>query len=321
MSARGPYINDMVENMPVEGVYLVRDKNSAMTRAGKPYIALNLGDKTGLVKGRIWDNAEALGKHFETGDIVRVKAFAIKYQSTLQLNITAIDKHVPADGSLDEFLPVSALDAGACLDELRGIIDSIGNQYLRALLQSLFADDDFVTAFKRAPAAKSIHHDYLGGLIEHTLNVTRLARDIDTDILLTGAIVHDIGKTRELSFERSFEYTDSGRLIGHIMLGVDIISAHIARIDHFPAELADIVKHCILSHHGQLEFGSPKRPKIMEAFLLAYLDDIDAKMYAVASFIRQEKKDGSQWTGYHKLFDRYLYTGTFIPDADDRVAP
>lgn len=324
MSCKHCYINNIKENTPVEDLFLVKEKNSGMTRNGKPYLALILADKTGEVKGRVWDNAEKLGTFFNEGDIVRIKSYAILYKGVLQLNISAVAKYTGDDSVLSEFLPASANDLEKCFKELKLFIHEIENTHLRSLIETIFDDDKIVVAFKTAPAAKTIHHDYLGGLLEHTLKVTQLAVDvskyyknINRDTLLAGAILHDIGKIYELSYDRSFAYTDAGRLVGHIMLGVEIITEKIKLLPDFPEDLATIIKHLILSHHGQYDFGSPKRPKTLEAFLLSYLDDIDAKMYGLTQFIKKEKKFDTKWTSYHKLFDRYIYTDTFIDDDID----
>lgn len=324
MSGKGFYINDIKENTHVEGLFLVKEKNSGMTKNGKPYIALNLADNTGDVKGRIWDNAEKLGSLFSQGDIVKIKSYSIRYQGVLQLNIGTIEKYIGDDITLCELLPASKNDPEECFSELMSFVEEIDNVHLKKLIQTVFDDKEIVTAFKTAPAAKTIHHDYLGGLLEHTLKVTRLAIDvskhyknIDSDTLLAGAILHDIGKIYEISYKRNFEYTDVGRLVGHITIGIEIVNEKLNLLPDFPEELAAVIKHLILSHHGQYEFGSPKRPKTLEAFLLSYLDDIDAKMYGIAQYIKKEKRNDSKWTSYHKLLDRYIYTDTFIEDKID----
>ena len=234
MSCKHCYINNIKENTPVEDLFLVKEKNSGMTRNGKPYLALILADKTGEVKGRVWDNAEKLGTFFNEGDIARIKSYAILYKGVLQLDISAVAKYTGDDSVLSEFLPASANDLEKCFKELKLFIHEIENTHLRSLIETIFDDDKIVVAFKTAPAAKTIHHDYLGGLLEHTLKVTQLAVDvskyyknINRDTLLAGAILHDIGKIYELSYDRSFAYTDAGRLVGHIMLGVEIITEKI----------------------------------------------------------------------------------------------
>lgn len=318
---KGIYIKDIKEKTEVESLFLVKDKNNGITKNGKPYISLNLIDKTGDVKGRIWDNAEKLDSQFCQGDIVKVKSYSILYQAELQLNISAIAKYTLDDVNLREFLRASKNDPENDYNELMSLAKTIDNPHLKKLINTIFDDDKIVAAFKTAPAAKTIHHDYLGGLLEHTLNVTRLANDVhkhfsnvSRDILITGSILHDIGKIHELSYDKNFGYTDAGRLAGHIILGLEIINDKLRMLPDFPEDLALIIKHLIISHHGQYEFGSPKRPKTLEAFLLNYLDDMDAKMCAVAQFIKKEQKPDTKWTSYHKLFDRYIFTQTFIDD-------
>ena len=312
------YINALKENIKIEDIFLVQNKNIAATKNGKPYIALNLSDKTGVVKSRVWDNAEKLSKQFDAGDIVTVKAYSVIYQGEIQLNINNIIKIADEDTDLTFFLPSSENDPDQSIKELFTIIDSIKNSHLKKLLQTIFDDKFILSCFKKAPAAKTIHHDYIGGLLDHTLNVTRLAIDvsknynhIDQELLITGAIIHDIGKTQELSYERNFDYTDIGRLIGHISIGVEMINDKIAQLPDFPTDLAIILKHLILSHHGKFEFGSPKRPKTLEAMMLHYLDDIDSKICAVTDYIEKESNPDTKWTAYNRLMDRFFYTDIY----------
>ena len=319
MDTKKIYVKDLPENAHIEGLFLIKDKNNGMTKNGKQYIALNLTDKTGEVKARIWDNAEKLGARFSQGDIVNLKAFSVMYQGTLQLNINSIEKITADDSLLMELLPASKINTDELFEELLGICRTFSNPHLNKLIELIFGCAANAKAFKKAPAAKSIHHDYLGGLIEHTTNVTRLARaiaplypNLNADLLLTGAILHDIGKIQELAYENNFTYTDAGRLIGHITLGDEIVADAIKQLPEFPRDLALVVRHLMLSHHGQYEFGSPKRPKTPEALLLSYLDDLDAKMFGFTEQIKKEKNPDSKWTSYNKLFDRYLYTDTFV---------
>ncbi|MCX8043766.1 MAG: HD domain-containing protein [Desulfobacterota bacterium] len=309
------FIRDLTENNEVEDLFLVRSKNNGITKAGKPYIALTLGDATGEVKGRIWDNAEKLGERFHDGDIVRVKGFSVLYQGALQLNISDIDCCTDVDAA--DFLPASTNDPEATYAAILLLIEGVQNSHLKTLLQNIFGNDAVAHAFKRAPAAKTLHHDYLGGLMEHTHMVARIAKDmvgyyptLNQDLVIAGALLHDIGKIRELSCETSFEYSDSGRLLGHIVMGDEIVREAIEKIDGFPSELAMVLRHIVLSHHGQYEFGSPKRPKTLEAVLISYIDDLDAKMYGFTRAVTKEKSTRTGWTTYNKLFDRYLYAGT-----------
>jgi len=327
------FVSEIKENTQVEDLFLVKEKNNAVTKNGKPYLALVLADRTGTVKGRVWEDAEKCGRLFSQGEIVRLKSNALLYQGELQLNIIAISRHAEVPVRLPDFLPSSPHDPVQSFSALIDMIAMIQDVHLARLLTAIFDDQQIAAAFRAAPAARSIHHDYLGGLLDHTVMVTRLALDIskyyphvDRDMLIAGAVLHDIGKIYELSYENNFEYTDSGRLLGHIMLGVEIIDQKLQLIPDFPDDRAAVLKHLIVSHHGQYEFGSPKRPKMLEALLLSYLDDLDAKMYGLAHFIKKERRKDTRWTGFYRLFERYIYTGTFIdeqtipPKADENPA-
>ena len=321
MERKPVYIKDIKEKTQVEGIFLVKDKNQGMKKSGSPYIGLKLSDRTGEVKARIWDDAEKWGSRFSEGDIVKVSAWAITYQGALQLNVTSIERC--AEGTVDasDFLQAAPINRDVAFQELLAFIDRIDTALIRELLHAVFDDPTLAPLFKTAPAAKTLHHACIGGLLQHTLQVTRLAWDVSAhyphvnrDLLIAGAMLHDIGKIHELSFRDSFDYSDQGRLIGHITIGVEIISAKIALIPEFPDALALILKHLILSHHGEYIFASPRRPKTLEAFLLNYLDDLDSKMEGVREFIQKEKKPDAKWTGYNKQFDRYIYTETFVGD-------
>jgi 3'-5' exoribonuclease len=326
MERKPVYIKDIKEKTPVEGTFLVRDKNQGMKKSGSPYIGLVLSDRTGETKARIWDDAEKLGNKFSEGDIVKVSAWAILYQGSLQLNVTSIERCAEGTVDVGEFLPAARIDREAAFQELLSFIDRIDTAPVRELLHAIFDDPALAALFKTAPAAKTLHHACIGGLLEHTLQVTRLAWDVSVhyphvnrDLLLAGAMLHDIGKIYELSFRTSFDYSDQGRLIGHITLGVEIIDDKIRAIPEFPEQLSLVLKHLILSHHGEYIFASPRRPKTLEALLLNYLDDLDSKMEGVREFIQKEKKPDTKWTGYNKLFDRYIYTETFVDEESENA--
>lgn len=317
-------IKNLTEKTPVEGIYLVREKNQGIKKSGAPYIGLTLSDKTGEVKARIWDDAEKLGSRFGEGDIVRIKGWAIMYQGALQININHIETHRAGDLNVFDYLPASRIDVDKAFAELISVIDIITNAHLQALLRSVFQDVEIAHLFKVAPAAKNLHHAYVGGLLEHTLQVAKIAHAIaayyphvDRNLLLAGALLHDIGKIYELSWRNNFDYTDAGRLIGHITIGLELVSKKIMEQGEFPDDLALVLKHLLLSHHGEYIFASPRRPKTLEALLLNYLDDLDSKMESLRQFINKEKRPETNWTGYNKLFDRYIYTKTFVDDATD----
>ncbi len=308
---------------PVKDVFLVREKQNGKTKAGKPYIALVLCDKTGSAKGRVWDRAEELSARFGQGDLVEINAHPVEYQGSLQLNVRDINKHT-GETDISAFLPASAKNPEACFKELMEISETINDKYLRELVFKVFEDDAIAKAFKKAPAAKSVHHCYIGGLIEHTLSLARIAegvadfykKEINRDLLITGCLLHDIGKIYELNYETNFDYTDVGRLMGHIVVGVEIINEKLKLIDNFPEDTAFAVKHMILSHHGEYEFGSPKRPKTIEALTLHFLDNLDAKISGVTDFMKEHSSD-SKWTGYYKFMERYFYTDTFNRIEED----
>ena len=323
------YIDQIRENQDVEGTFVVTEKNVATSRSGSPYLRLKLSDRTGEIEARIWDESEVLGSLFERGDVITIKGHAGSFQDRLQLNIKALKKCPDNEVVLEDFLPTAPRPADQMLKELNDISTTITNPYLRTLVMAFLEDNDFLAVFQRLPAAKRLHHVYLGGLLEHTLSVAQLAQriegqypDIDRDLLLTGAVLHDVGKVRELSCVLGFDYTDEGRLLGHIAMGMDMVSQRMNQIHGFPEELAMLVKHLMLSHHGQYEFGSPRRPKTPEAEILYRLDDLDAKINGIQAFMRQGN-DGSRWTDYHRIFDRFFYLAsgeaTFPlspPDAD-----
>lgn len=311
---KNKYIKDIKEREHITDVFLVTKKETAISKTGKPYLNLRLMDSTGELEARVWDDAEECGKGFQKNDVVTIKGFAVAYQGGVQLNVTSV-KALPEGGySLRDFLPCSKKDPKAMAAELEGLISGMKDRHLKALLTAIFNDPEIKEKFMIAPAAKSMHHPYLGGLAEHVLSICALAgkvvehygSGINKDLLTAGAILHDIGKIYELSYQRSFEYTDEGRLIGHITMGVELIDRKLPEVKDFPRELSILLKHLILSHHGTLEFGSPKRPKTIEAIILSYLDDMDAKVNTVHALIQQEG-DGSNWTAYQRLFERYIY--------------
>jgi len=318
---KGIFISEINKNSNVEGVFLVKEKHMGVTKSGIPYLSLKLMDRTGDINARVWEDAEEYDRIFDKDDFIIAIGRSSIYQGGMQLTITDLKKCDEKDIDLEDFLPASPFLVEDMFNELKLIIDDVRDKYLRKLLKLFFEDDEFVKLFTRAPAAKALHHVYLGGLLEHSLSVARLARmvsdnydNINRDLLLTGAILHDIGKVHEFSYRKVFDYTDIGRLIGHIIIGVEMIEEKIKKIEGFPSDLKLLLKHMILSHHGEYAYGSPKRPKTLEAFILYYLDDLDAKVNGFQQFIAKDSDRQSSWSGYHKLFDRYLFKQTYISD-------
>jgi len=324
------FVKDIKEKDQVSGAFLAAKKETGIGKTGKPYLVIRLMDSTGNIEARIWDNAEGAAKRFDKDDVVSIKGYAVAYQGGIQLNVSDIYALPDSDYSIRDFLPSSKRDPDEMMTELDGIVSRVEDRHIKALLTSIFKDPKLRELYKTAPAAKVMHHPYLGGLIEHVLSICGLAAlvgghynngkglpsSVNKDLLIAGAILHDIGKIYELSYRRSFDYTDEGRLIGHITIGVEMIDTHINAIKDFPRQLAVLLKHIILSHHGQLEFGSPKRPKTLEAIILSYLDDMDAKVAAVRALIEGGKDAESNWTPYQKLFERYIYRGVWEGEKD-----
>ena len=307
------FINQFKRGQSVEGFFLTKEKTVSKTKTGNPYLSLRLADRTGEIEGRVWDKASDFGSLFEKDDVIKVHGEVDEFQGVLQLRVLRLRKAAAGEFDLIDFLPKTAHDVDSMLSEIKGIAESLRNPHLRALLESFLADEEFVKKFKTAPAAKAMHHVYIGGLLEHTLSVLRLIRlvapqykAIDPDLILAGGFLHDIGKVDELAYERAFDYTDRGRLLGHITLTLEKIGKKIQSLPDFPETLALLLKHLILSHHGEYVFGSPKRPKTLEALLLHHLDDLDAKINGFMAWIDKEKESPSRWTSYHKLFDRFI---------------
>lgn len=315
------FIEDIKEGARVEGAFLVTRKNLAQSRAGKPYIAMRLMDKTGDLEARVWDSAERLSKGFKLDDVVSLKGSAVEYQGKVQINVSSIERVEDSEYDLRDYLISSKRDPQEMMKEVDAIVDSMEDAYIKALLQGIFSDDDLRRAYMTAPAAKMMHHPYLGGLLEHVVSLLTLGdfaashykETVNRDLLLAGLMLHDIGKVTELSYERSFNYTTEGKLIGHIVMGVELIERRARLIEGFPDELLLHLKHIILSHHGILEYGSPKRPKTVEALLISHLDDMDAKMNAIGMLVEgysdegSEGDEGDDWTDYQRIFERYIY--------------
>jgi 3'-5' exoribonuclease len=311
------YISEIKENENVDSLFLVKEKTYGTTKTGNAYLKLKFGDRSGEMEGRVWTLTEALNGSFEKDDFVRVKGRATSFQEHLQINITQIDRVGEETVDLSDFLPVSEKDIDQMFQSMIEVTGQIKNPYLRELLEHFWADEGFVKKFKWAPASKWLHHSHLGGLLEHTLSLTKLVQKItelyeglDIDLLLAGAILHDLGKVDELSYQRSFDYSDEGRLLGHIILGIEKVEDKINQINDFPKDLSVLIKHLLLSHHGQYVWGSPKRPMTLEAVMLHFIDDLDAKMNGIKQFMKTQVPEGSRWSAYHRTFEQYFYMTT-----------
>jgi len=310
-ASKGPSVVDLQPGQNIQSVFLVQSKDVREKKTGEPYLSLILMDRTGELDAKMWDNVAPILDTFDRSDFVRVKGVTQLYQNRTQLTIHSL---VPVDGAdvdITEFLPASRRDALEMMAELRGIIGSMRSEPLKALLESIFADAAVAEGFMRAPAAKTIHHAWLGGLLEHVLSLCSLARpvaahyrNIDEDLLLAGCILHDIGKISELSYSRAFGYTTEGQLLGHMQIALRLVADHLP--PGFPPKLRNLLEHLILSHHGQLEFGSPKLPVFPEALLLHHLDNLDSKMETMRATIEKDKGNAGEWTGYNYALERSL---------------
>jgi 3'-5' exoribonuclease len=301
----------------IEETYLVTSKQVSTAKNGVTYLSIKLADKTGEIDGKLWDNADEVAGRFEREDFVRIKGIAANYQGTMQIKMKTLEKVDDAKVDIANFVQTSLRNSDDMVKELRTMTAEIKSVHLKQLVAAFLNDTQFMELFKRTPAAKTLHHNYVGGLLEHVVELMSLARDVakhypsvDVDLLMAGAFLHDIGKVRELSVRKSIEYTTEGRLIGHISLGYEMIVEKMNAIHAFPAELAMLLKHIMLSHHGEYEFGSPKRPKIQEAIIINYLDDLSAKINNFQATLKRENVGQGEWTTYSKMHDRYLYRQT-----------
>jgi 3'-5' exoribonuclease len=310
------YIKDIKAGDKINEFFLVAEKNSAYSQKGALYLNLRLKDKTGEVDGKVWDNVPELEKAFKKGDIVHIQSRALSYKNVLQLSLLNIRR--AADDEVDpaDYFPAAEGDIDDMYGQLMAYAEKVQSPPLKKLLDAFFQDEKTRELFKRAPAAKGFHHSYIGGLLEHTLSVTQLLDQVtdhypgmNRDLIITGGILHDIGKIHEFTYDRLVDYSDEGRLIGHIVLGVEMANAKMAAIEDFPEQLAMELRHILLSHHGVLEFGSPKRPKTLEALIVHHMDDLDAKINAFREFIKDADGNESDWTPFHRLLERFIYKG------------
>jgi 3'-5' exoribonuclease len=307
------YIKDYREGDRVFDIYLCKHKQSAVTKNGQPYENVILQDKTGTIDAKVWEPNNPGISEYDSMDYIEVYGDVNSFQGALQISVKRIrvcreDEYNPAD-----YLPVSSKNIDTMYQELLGLIKSIENAHLRGLLESFFVKDEaFIKAFRNSSAAKTVHHGFVGGLLEHTLSVTKLCdyycRNypiLKRDLLLTAAMCHDIGKTKEISAFPENDYTDDGQLLGHIVMGSQMVAEHAAKIEGFPHKLLAQVQHCILAHHGKYEFGSPKIPAIIEAVALNYADDTDAKLETFKEIL-ENNSENSGWLGYNRLFESNL---------------
>lgn len=307
------YIKDLKDGDRVNDIYLCKHRQSAVTKNGKPYESVTLQDKTGTIDAKVWEpNNPGIGE-YEALDYIEVVGEVTNFMGALQVNVKRIRLCQEGEYDPSEYLPVSSKDIGSMYEELLGFIASIQNTYLKQLLESFFVKDEaFAKNFRNSSAAKTVHHGFIGGLLEHTLSVTKLCDYycsaypiLKRDLLLTAAMCHDIGKTKEISPFPENDYTDEGQLLGHIVMGSQMIGERAAQIEGFPHGLLTQLQHCILAHHGKYEFGSPKIPALIEALALNYADDTDAKLETFKEIL-ENNSENKGWLGYNRLFESNL---------------
>jgi 3'-5' exoribonuclease len=327
---KSPYVNELEPNRVITTSFLVHSKEVRQKKTGELYLSLMLGDRTGELDSKMWDNVTEVIDCFDRDDFVKVKGLIQVFHNRPQLTIHKLRRMDDSEIDYADYFPSSKRDPDEMWNELRGIVAGMSNPHLKGLLEAMLDDEDISRRYRRAPAAKQIHHAYLGGLIEHVLSLCALARmtaahypHVDYDLLLAGVVLHDIGKIYELNYERGFSYSNEGQLLGHINIGLRMVADKLRGLADFPPPLRTLVEHMILSHHGQLEFGSPKLPQFPEALLLHYIDDLDSKMECMRALIEHDRQVEGCFTTYSTALtrtalkkDRYLSGTPETPSPD-----
>ena len=323
------------ENKVVTSTFVVVAKQIKPKKTGEPYLALTLGDRSGQLDAKMWDNVEDVLEAFEQDDFLKVKGLVNKYKQRFQLTIHKLRKLGESEIEFSDYLPKTTKDIDELWRTLAAFVAGFQNSHLKALVQAFMADPEIAAAYRNAPAAKTLHHAYIGGLLDHVVSLFRscdlICRNypqINRDLLLTGAFLHDIGKIHELTYNRSFSYTTKGQLLGHMIIELEMLQAKLDRLPDFPEELKTMVEHLIISHHGQYEFGSPKLPMFPEALMLHYLDDLDSKMEAMRAHFERESTLDGPWTSYNASLGRpllntekYLAAKTPVPTEESVTEP
>lgn len=308
------YVRDLQEKDSVASVFLATDKVVAADKNGKPFMSLNLNDATGSINAKLWEKVDEYAQQFRSGDFVEVKGHVQLYQNRKQVVVhelrVASDDHV----QLKDYVATGQVDPELLFTELLTLVRTMKDAHIQKLCEDVLNDPQFKVKFLNSPAAKTIHHAYRGGLIEHIVSICHLLEavakqypELNRDLLIFGGIFHDIGKVWELEVANQISYSDSGRLVGHMGIACELIDQKAQRIMGFPSELRDILKHIVLSHHGKLEYGSPKLPMLPEAVVVAMIDELDSRMNTILTFMHEEVKSGERWTRFHPQLERYFY--------------
>ncbi len=327
---KSPYVKELEANKSFTATFLVRSKEIREKKTGEPYLSLSFCDRTGEVEAKMWDNVAEVMDTFERDDFVKVKGLIQIYHNRPQLTIHKMRRLEDSEVDFADYFPASARDPEDMWRELRAIIAGMADAHLRALVDAVLDDPEIAQRYRKAPAAKQIHHAWLGGLLEHVLSLCQLCRvtaehyRVDPNLLLAGAVLHDVGKIYELSYDRSFGYTTEGQLLGHMVIGLRIVADKLRHLPDFPPRLRTLVEHMIVSHHGKYEFGSPKLPQFPEALLFHYLDDMDSKMECMRSLVEQDRQVDGHFTGYNVSLERtVLKKAKYMSNAPafERPAP
>jgi len=309
---KSPYVAELQPNQVITATFLVQQKDIRQKKTGEPYLSLMLGDRTGEIDAKMWDNVEEVMSTFERDDFVRIRGLAQIHLNRLQITIQKLQKVEESSIDLADYFPASKRNPEEMFVELRQMLSALTNPHLHALCQAFLDDNEIARLYKIAPAAKSMHHAYLGGLLEHVLSMANLARmmaphyEADLDLLLTGVLLHDIGKIHELTYDRSFGYSVEGSLVGHMFIGLRMMDEKLRAVPGFPANLRLLLEHMILSHHGQLEFGSPKQPAFLEALLLHHIDNLDSKMASLRTSLEKDRGIDGFFTGFNAALERQI---------------
>jgi len=309
------YISDCTrhENKIITSNFVVVSKQIKPKKTGEPYLALTLGDRSGQLEAKMWDNVEEVLNAFEQDDFLKIKGLVNKYKNRFQLTIHKLRRLGESEIEFSDYLPKTTRNIDELWQALTDFVASFQNPHLRSLVQTFMSDPEIAAAYRNAPAAKTLHHAYIGGLLDHVVSlfrscdlVCRNYPQVNRDLLLTGAFLHDIGKIHELAYNRSFSYTTRGQLLGHMIIELEMLQAKLALVPDFPPELKTLLEHLIISHHGEYEFGSPKLPMFPEALLLHYMDDLDSKMEAMRAQFEREADLETPWTSYNASLGRPL---------------
>ncbi len=323
------FVRDLTPGTRVDDLFVLAERVLSHKKDGNPYLNVVLSDRSGQLKGVAWDHVEQMAAAATGGDIVRVSGNVSEYRGAPQLVVRTMVAVDPDQVDTADFIPATDLDIDKLFERLRSLTRSIQTPWIKALFEDFWGDPVFVTRFKRAPAAKMMHHAYIGGLLVHCLSMAVLAdklaghySGVDRDLLIAGAILHDVGKVREFDFTTAIDYSDEGRLLSHIVIGLEMVEKRLQTLADVPRDQANLLKHLIVSHHGAPEFGAIEPPKTIEAVLLHYIDEIDSKINAIREFMAKDAT-AETWTAYHRVLGRHFYRGrsTAVPDNANTADP